>query len=53
MKLPYEQDVLIRELFKVKPDMIVVLLGGSPVEMGAWIDQADTLLWGWYAGIEG
>ena len=53
MKLPYEQDILIQELFKVKQDMIVVLLGGSPVEMGAWIDQADTLLWGWYAGIEG
>lgn len=53
MKLPYEQDILIRELLEVKPDMIVVLLGGSPVEMGAWIDQADTLLWGWYAGIEG
>ena len=53
MKLPYEQDILIQELFKVKQDMIVVLLGGSPVEMGAWINQADTLLWGWYAGIEG
>lgn len=53
MKLPYEQLLLIQELFKVKQDMIVVLLGGSPVEMGAWIDQADTLLWGWYAGIEG
>lgn len=53
MKLPYEQDVLIQELLRVKPDMIVVLIGGSPVEMGNWIDQVDTLLWGWYAGIEG
>ncbi len=53
MKLPYEQDLLIRELLEVRPDMIVVLLAGSPVEMGAWIDQADTLLWGWYAGTEG
>lgn len=53
MKLPYEQDLLIRELLEVRPDMIVVLLAGSPVEMGAWIDQADTLLWGRYAGTEG
>lgn len=52
MKLPYEQDMLIQELLSVRPDMIVVLLGGSPVEMGAWIDQADTVLWGWYAGME-
>lgn len=53
MKLPYEQDELIRELLTVKPDMIVVLIGGSPMEMGAWIDQAKTLVWGWYAGMEG
>ena len=53
MKLPYEQDALICDLFAVKPDMIVVLAGGSPVEMGVWIDQAKTLVWGWYAGMEG
>lgn len=53
MKLPYEQDQLIRELLEVRPDMVVVLTGGSPVEMGVWIDRADTLVWGWYAGMEG
>lgn len=53
MKLPYEQDLLIRELFKVRPDMIVVMVGGSPVEMGQWIGQAHSLVWSWYAGMEG
>lgn len=53
MKLPYEQDVLISELLNVRPDMIVVMVAGSPVEMGAWIDRADTVVWGWYAGMEG
>lgn len=53
MKLPNEQDDLIRELLEVRPDMIVVMIGGSPVEMGAWIDKTDTLVWGWYAGMEG
>lgn len=53
MKLPYEQDLLIRQLLEVKPDTVVVLLAGSQVEMGEWIDQADTVLWGWYAGMEG
>lgn len=53
MKLPYGQDILIQELLDVKPDMVIVLTGGSPVEMGAWIDKADTIVWGWYAGMEG
>lgn len=53
MKLPYEQDVLISELLNVRPDMIVVMVAGSSVEMGAWIDRADTVVWGWYAGMEG
>lgn len=53
MKLPYGQDILIRELFKVRPDMIVVMVGGSPVEMGQWIGSAHSLVWSWYAGMEG
>ena len=53
MKLPGEQDLLIRELLSVRPDSIIILTGGSPVEMGEWVDQTQTLLWGWYAGMEG
>lgn len=53
MSLPYEQDILIKELLQVKPDMIVVMIAGSAVDMTAWVDQADTLVWGWYAGMEG
>lgn len=53
MKLPYGQDLLIRELLEIKPDTIIVLTGGSPVEMGEWIDHAATVVWGWYAGMEG
>ncbi len=53
MKLPYEQDELICELLKARPDMVTVLLGGSPVEMGRWIDRADSLIWCWYGGMEG
>lgn len=46
MKLPYEQDLLIQELLDVKPDTVVVLTGGSPVEMGQWIDKAKAVVWG-------
>lgn len=53
MALPYGQDKLIEELFSVRPDMLVVMVGGSPVDMTAWVDQAHTLVWSYYAGMEG
>lgn len=51
MKLPYEQDELIEELLKVRKDLIVTFVGGSPVEM-PWKDKAQTILWSYYAGME-
>ena len=53
MKLPYEQDLLLKELLKANPRTVIVLTGGSPVEMGEWIQSAETVVWNWYAGIEG
>ncbi|MCM1183819.1 MAG: glycoside hydrolase family 3 C-terminal domain-containing protein [Roseburia sp.] len=53
MKLPYEQDRLISELLAVRPDTVVIIQAGSPVDMSAWSDRADTLCYGWYAGMEG
>lgn len=53
MKLPYEQDLLIQKLLEVRKDLIIVMLAGSPVEMKSWIHQADTVVWSWYAGMEG
>lgn len=53
MKLPYGQDQLLRELLGANPETIVVLMGGSPVEMGSWISKAKSLVWCWYAGMEG
>ena len=51
MKLPYEQDMLIEELLKVREDVIITLIGGSPVEM-PWRHHAETILWSYYAGME-
>lgn len=51
MKLPYEQDMLIEELLKVRKDTVITLIGGSPVEM-PWRDKAETILWSYYAGME-
>ena len=53
MRLPYGQDELIRAVLDVRPDAVVVVLAGSPVEMGVWADKADAILWCWYAGMEG
>lgn len=52
MKLPYAQDQLISEVLKVQPDTILVVVSGSPVEM-PWVDKVKTLVWSWYAGMEG
>lgn len=51
MKLPYEQDMLIEALLKVRKDVILTFVGGSLVEM-PWREQAQTILWSYYAGME-
>ncbi|MDE7272084.1 MAG: glycoside hydrolase family 3 C-terminal domain-containing protein [Lachnospiraceae bacterium] len=53
MKLPYDQDRLIAELLKVRPDTVVTLVAGSPVDMSAWIEDVNALVFSWYAGMEG
>ena len=53
MKLPYEQDRLIAELLKVRPDTVVTMVAGSPVDMSAWLEDAPSLIYSWYAGMEG
>jgi len=50
--LPGGQDEVIASLLEARPDTVVLLLGGSPVEM-PWIDRARAVLWGWYGGQEG
>ncbi len=53
MRLPYGQDRLIKELLLARPDTVVVMEAGSPVEMEEWIGMADSLVWAWYGGMEG
>ena len=52
MKLPYGQDELIRKIVSANPQTVVVL-EGTMVEMGAWLDQVPALLQAWYPGMEG
>ena len=53
LKLPYEQDALIEALLQVNPEMIVVMMAGSPVSMGRWAGKAKAILWMGYSGMEG
>ncbi|RDY29515.1 glycoside hydrolase family 3 C-terminal domain-containing protein, partial [Lachnotalea glycerini] len=53
MKLPYDQDRLIQEVLKVNPNTVIVMVAGSPVEMGEWIKNSKAVMWSWYAGMEG
>lgn len=53
LELPYEQDILIQELLKVNPRMIVVMMAGNPVAMSGWVNQAKAVVWTGYCGMEG
>ncbi len=53
IELPYEQDELIQELLDVRQDAVIVMYAGSPVDMSKWVTKANTLLWSYYAGMEG
>jgi beta-glucosidase len=53
MKLPYKQDDLLTRIIETNPHTIVVLFGGAPVEMGAWLAKAPAVLQAWYPGMEG
>lgn len=53
MKLPYGQDELIEKLLAVNPNMVIVMMAGSPVEMHRWEKSAKAIVWQWYAGMEG
>ncbi|MBP3382632.1 MAG: glycoside hydrolase family 3 C-terminal domain-containing protein [Tidjanibacter sp.] len=53
MKLPYRQDELIAKVKKANPNTVVVLMAGSPVEMGEWYDTTDAVLQCSFLGTEG
>ncbi len=52
MKLPYGQDELIKAVIKANPNTVVVMIAGSPVEMGSWIQDVKGLLYTSYLGME-
>ena len=53
LRLPYGQDELIRQVVKVNPRTIVVLVSGPVIEMDPWLTQVPAVLQAHYSGMEG
>ena len=53
MDLPGVQEELIREVCRVNQRVVVVLIGGSAVTMGKWLDDVAAVVEAWYPGEEG
>ena len=53
LQMPFDQDILIKALQKVNPNLVVVLVGGGPVDMTAWEGKTRSIIQAWYAGMEG
>ncbi len=51
--LPFGQDELIKAVLKANPNTIVTIVGGGPVDMSAWVDDAKGIVQAWYGGMEG
>ncbi len=52
LKLPYSHDKLVAEVAKKTKNLVVVLAGGSPVEM-PWVNQVASILNGYLPGEAG
>ncbi|MCW0484537.1 glycoside hydrolase family 3 C-terminal domain-containing protein [Gaoshiqia sediminis] len=52
MRLPYGQETLIREVAKVNSNTVVVIIAGSPLELGGIVNRVPSILWAWFGGME-
>lgn len=53
LHLPADQVDLVRSVAAAQPNCIVVIVAGSAVLMGEWIDAVPVVLQSFYAGMEG
>lgn len=51
--LPKEQERLLKEVIKVNKNVVVVLTGGSAIDMSAWKDSVKAILHTFYPGSKG
>ena len=51
--MPWGQNELIKAVLKVNPKTVVILSGGSPLDITQWQADAPAILQLWYPGMEG
>lgn len=53
LELPFGQVELIEKLLAVNPNTIVVMIGGTPFDIGSIKEKSSALVWSWFNGSEG
>jgi beta-glucosidase len=53
LRLPEDQDELIKAIAEANPNTVVVLNNGTPVEMDPWLDSVPAVVEAWYPGQAG
>lgn len=53
IEVTVDQEQSIRKMCSANSNSIVVLLGGSPVDMTAWMDDCNAIIEAWYPGEQG
>lgn len=53
MRFPADQEVLINRVARLNPRTVVVLVNGSPMEVGGWLKNVPGVVEAWYPGMEG
>jgi beta-glucosidase len=53
MNLPFDQDELIKAVLEANPNTVIVMMGGGPIDMRNWKEDAKSIVQAWYAGMEG
>jgi beta-glucosidase len=53
MEMPFGQNELIEAVVKANPKTIVVLSGGGPIDVSAWVNKVPAIVQAWYPGSEG
>ena len=53
LRLPLAQEQLIRDVAACARKTVVLLEGGSAIEVSSWIEDVDALMMVWYPGREG
>jgi beta-glucosidase len=53
IQMPFGQNELIKAVLKANPKTIVVLIGGGPIDVSQWVNDAKGIIQAWYPGMEG